>query len=214
MYCDPVPKIVDHEERRAAIARAFQQHAAEHGFAATSYAKVAAAAGISVGQIQHYFGDRHELLEFAYDDLVRRRDARVDACVSRGEAAHHSIRRILDDALRELLPLDDDRSREHRVGQQLRLEAAHDPALAALAQRAHRALHVRVRTAVGNGTSCGEVAAGVDAGVAATRILSVAYGLADVLALSPRPRRSRQVHEVLEPVVATVFTGRCRHHED
>ena len=55
---------------------------AEHGFAATTYARVAAAAGISVGLIQHYFADRHELLNYAYDDLIRRRDSRIDAVVA------------------------------------------------------------------------------------------------------------------------------------
>lgn len=203
-----MPKIVDHEQRRAQIARAFQQQVADHGFAAASYAKVAAAAGVSVGLIQHYFENRQDLLEHAFDDLVRRRDARIDAVVAAGEARHHSIRRILDEALRELIPLDDDRRREHRVTQQLRLEAGQDKRLAALAEGAHRALHVRVRTAVGNGKTCGEVEPDVEPGVAATRILAASYGLAEILALTGGHPR---LHDVFDPVVATVFTGVCHH---
>lgn len=206
-----MPKVVDHEERRRLIARAFQDHVAEHGVAATSYARVAASAGISVGLIQHYFADRHALVEHAYDDLVARRDARIDACVAAGEEAHLSIRQIIDRAVRELLPLDDQRRREHRVARQLQLAGARDPALADLAARAHDALHLRVRTTVDNGRACGEVEPGTDADVGATRIVSAIYGLADVLAVR-RPEGRPVVDPVIDPVVATVFSGECRRH--
>ncbi|WP_340536876.1 TetR/AcrR family transcriptional regulator [Nocardioides sp. GXZ039] len=213
-----MPKIVDHDQRRADIARAFQQQVAEHGFAATSYARVAAAAGISVGAIQYYFADRQALVAHAFDDLIRTRDARVDDRVEAGERAGLSIRGILDDALLEHLPLDDDRWREHRLGQQLRVEAAQDPDLAALATGAYDALHQRVRGAVLNGTRCGEVAAGVDPDAAAIRIIGATHGVADILALrSPHTldRRGRvriSHHDVLDPVLGTVFTGECTHH--
>lgn len=214
-YCLRVPKIVDHEERRRSIARAFQDHVAEYGFAATTYARVAASAGISVGLIQHYFTDRHALLEYAYDDLVRRRDERIDDCVAAGEDARWSIRKIIDHAVRELLPLDDQRRREHRVARQLQLAGSQDPALAALAKNAHDALELRVRTAVRNGTECGEVDPAVDAEVAAIRLVSAVYGLADLIAVRAVPARvsKRQTYsDVLDPVLGTVFTGECRRH--
>ncbi|HEY1133895.1 MAG TPA: hypothetical protein VGE77_04905 [Nocardioides sp.] len=62
------------------------------------------------------------------------------------------------------------------------------------------------------GTECGEVADGTDTDVAATWILSVAHGLADVVALTGDPTRAT-IDAVLDPVVATVFTGRCRRYE-
>ena len=212
-----MPKIVDHEERRQLIARAFQDHVAEHGFAATTYARVAASAGISVGLIQHYFTDRHALLEYAYDDLVRRRDERIDACVAAGEQAQWSIRKIMDDAVRELLPLDDERRREHRVARQLQLAGSQDPALAALARNAHDALELRVRTAVRNGTECGEVEPGIDAEIAAIRMVSAVYGVADLIAVRGNPARAamRRIYsDVLDPVLGTVFTGQCHRHTE
>lgn len=212
LYGPGVPKIVDHDQRRAEIARAWQHHVADHGFAATSYARVAGAAGISVGTIQYYFADRQALLEHGFADLVRSRDRRIDARVVEGEAAHRPIREIIDAALLELLPLDDERLREHRVTQQLRVEATQDPTLARLAADAHRGQHLRVRTAVDNGTRCGEVERGVDPDVAATRILAATLGLAGIVALPGAPTAPNP-HDVLDPVVATVFTGRCRQHD-
>ncbi|MEV8377541.1 TetR family transcriptional regulator C-terminal domain-containing protein [Kribbella sp. NPDC056861] len=210
LYDLRVPKIVDHQERRQLIAVAFQEQVAELGFSATTYARVAAGAGISVGLIQHYFADRHELLEYAYDDLIRRRDGRIDAAVAAGEKKRWSIRQILDRAMRELLPLDEQRRREHRIARQLQLTGSQDQALAALAMGAHEALCLRVRTAVSNGRECGEVEPDVDADVAALRIVSAIYGLADVLALQADATDNRTYSEVLDPVVATVFTGECR----
>ena len=212
LYDLRVPKIVDHEERRRLIADAFQAQVAELGFPMTTYARVAAAGNFSVGLIQHYFGDRHELLEFSYGDLIRRRDSRIDAGVAAGEAKRWSIRQILDNVVRELLPLDEQRRREHRVARQLQLASGQDPTLAALAVGAHEALRQRVRTAVCNGRECGEVAPGVDPDVAALRIISAVYGLADVLSLRTGPDDNRSYSDVLDPVVATVFSGQCRHH--
>lgn len=211
LYGLRVPKIVDHEERRQLIASAFQDQVAEHGFATTTYARVAAAAGISVGLIQHYFADRHELLNYAYDDLIRRRDSRIDAAVAAGEKKHWSIRQIIDRAVRELLPLDEQRRREHRIARQLQLASSQDPALGALALGAHDALCLRVRTAVRNGRECGEVEPGSDPDAAALRIVSAVYGLADVLSLRTSPASIRSSSDVLDPVVATVFSGQCRH---
>jgi AcrR family transcriptional regulator len=205
-----VPKIVDHEGRRRLIARAFQEQVAELGFATTTYARIAASANISVGLIQHYFADRHALVEFAYDDLIRCRDDRIEAGVAAGEKKRWPIRRIIDSVVRELLPLDEQRRREHRVARQLQLAAVQDPDLAVLAMGAHEALRQRVATAVRNGKECGEVEPEVDADVAAVRIISAVYGLADILSLRTDRQENRSHHQVLDPVVATVFTGECR----
>jgi hypothetical protein len=50
----------------------------------------------------------------------------------------------------------------------------------------------------------------VDADVAAVRIISAVYGLADILSLRTDRQQDRSHHQVLDPVVATVFTGECR----
>jgi len=204
-----MPKIVDHGARRDLIARAFAAHVAELGFSATTYARTAAATGYSVGTIQHYFGSRDELAQAAFDRLLADRDARISDVVAAGEAEEQPIRAILRRAVTELLPMDEARRREHRVTLWLRVEGQHDPTLARIASGSDADLHRRVAQAVVNGTRCGEVEPRVDPAVAASMVLATVHGLALELASGGGPA----AEEVLDPVLATVFTGRCRHHD-
>lgn len=209
LYDLTMPKVVDHVERRARIARAFAGLVAEHGFSATTYARTAATTGFSVGTVQHYFAARDDLARAAFDAILTDRDERIARIVADGEAARRPIRLLLRDALTALLPLDDGRRLEHRVLMWLRVEASQDPVLLGIARRVDADLHARVATAVTNGTGCGEVEPGTDVDVAAARVLATAHGLA-LAVENPGPPDPAAV---LDPVLATVFTGRCRRHD-
>lgn len=200
---------MDHDERRRLIAAAFRRHVAQLGLPATTLARVAAGAGVSVGQVQHYFTDRDDLLRFAYAAGLASTDARLQQVIDQGESEQRPIREILDRALRHLLPLDDERAEEATVALCLQVSALHDPALAEVAAATDRDRHSRIATAVANGKHCGEVATDVDPGLAASRILATVNGLASRMTYDPASRS--EVDAVLPPVLATVFTGRCRH---
>ncbi|NJP66580.1 TetR family transcriptional regulator C-terminal domain-containing protein [Streptomyces spiramenti] len=246
-----MPRVVDHDERRRSIARGYQRVLAEEGLARTSFVRVAEAAGISVGLIQHYFAGRDALLRFAYQDCVAAVEGRVSDRIRRGEAARLPISELLLGALGELLPLDPERGVEYRVRQHLLTTALTDQELSAVARAADARLLARVATAVENGKECGEVAADHDAGPSARAILAVTDGLAAAIALREPLRRGegrrvsggvlaegegdRDPHsasgvgvegaagvghlpaldpaDVLRPVLALAFTGRCRRHD-
>jgi TetR/AcrR family transcriptional repressor of bet genes len=78
-----MPKIVDHEQRRTEIVYALWLVIAEHGIEGVSLRHVAAAAGVSMGRIQHYFGTKDALVlagctalvGSAYDDYLETADA-------------------------------------------------------------------------------------------------------------------------------------------
>jgi TetR/AcrR family transcriptional regulator, transcriptional repressor of bet genes len=57
-----MPKIVDHDERRRMIAAAVTDIAATDGLGDVSFRTVADRAGVSVSLVQHYFGDKANLL--------------------------------------------------------------------------------------------------------------------------------------------------------
>lgn len=57
-----MPKIVDHDERRRQIAAVVSDIAATDGLANVSFRTVADRAGVSVSLVQHYFGDKANLL--------------------------------------------------------------------------------------------------------------------------------------------------------
>jgi AcrR family transcriptional regulator len=201
-----MPRVADHDQRRAQIARAFQRLLAAEGFPAASFSRVAAEAGVSIGLIQHYFSGKDALLRFAYDDAVRRMGARVRTRVADGEAVRRPIADVLVDSLLELLPLDPERDVEYRVRQGLQAQALHHAELADLARRAGRDLLGYVTTAIENGRERGEVAPSADPAFSARLILATVQGLADQVSLSgPDAFPAR---EVLRTVVATVFTER------
>ncbi|MDF5757372.1 TetR family transcriptional regulator [Spongiactinospora sp. TRM90649] len=118
-----MPRIADHDQRRAQIARAFQRLLAAEGFAGVSFSRVAAEAGVSVGLIQYYFTGKDALLRFAYEDGVSRMSERVRARVRDGEDAGLPMAEVLLDSLAELLPLDEERAVEYRVRQGLQTQA-------------------------------------------------------------------------------------------
>jgi AcrR family transcriptional regulator len=108
MYYKPMPKQVNHDERRRLIARALWRVVVEGGVAAVSFRTVAAEAGVSVALVQHYFGNRGDLLVWSVD---HQSDALGAAIAARTEAlgADRSPRRTLDVILRSFLPLDEER---------------------------------------------------------------------------------------------------------
>lgn len=57
-----MPKVVDHDERRRQIAAAVADIAATDGLGDVSFRVVAKRAGMSVALVQHYFGDKANLL--------------------------------------------------------------------------------------------------------------------------------------------------------
>ncbi|MGN9837679.1 TetR/AcrR family transcriptional regulator [Nonomuraea sp. H19] len=206
-----MPRVADHDERRAQIARAFQRLLAVEGVAGVSFSRVAAEAGISVGLIQHYFSSKDVLLRFAFEDAVSRMSERVQIRVRDGEAAGLPIGDLLLNSLAELLPLDPEREVEYRVRQGLQAQALHHAGLAEVARRAGGDMLDHVTAAIENGRRCGEVEPGVDAGLAARMILATVQGLADQVALSGAG--SFPACDVLRLSVATVFTGRCAAHD-
>ena len=66
---DHVPKRVNPDERREAIAEAVYQVIGDRGWDAVTLRDVASTAGVSMGQVQHYFSTKTEMLLFALTQL-------------------------------------------------------------------------------------------------------------------------------------------------
>jgi AcrR family transcriptional regulator len=73
-----VPKRVNPEERRQAIAEAVYQVIGERGWEAVTLRDVAGTAGISMGQVQHYFTTKTDMLLFALGHMRDRVLARLE----------------------------------------------------------------------------------------------------------------------------------------
>src|SRR5256885_2732805 len=111
-----MPRRTDHDARRRRIAEALLRLAGRDGLDAVSLRHVAAEAAVSMGQVQHYFATKGEMLRFALD-VVSERVAdrigrRVAALTDDGRDDPYTLVRTM---LAELLPLDEERRLEAYV---------------------------------------------------------------------------------------------------
>ncbi|MFD0411798.1 TetR/AcrR family transcriptional regulator [Kitasatospora sp. NPDC127116] len=120
-----MPKQVDHRERRETIARALWRVVERRGVTHLTMREVAQEAGISLGQLQHYFGSRAQMLSFAMDFAGEQSAQRVGLAVGALGGRPHP-RDVLRVMLVELLPLHADARATSRMGAAYVLEALHD----------------------------------------------------------------------------------------
>ncbi|UAL30858.1 TetR/AcrR family transcriptional regulator [Nocardioides rotundus] len=135
-----MPKIVDHEERRAELVDAVLRVIERDGVSAVSVRAVAAEAGRSPGSLRHYFSSQAELIAFTMAALASRVAERVRR---KGRSGATAL-----DLLSELLPLDADRVAEFEVWLELTTLSRTEPDLAPLVAEAHEGIDSVCRWAV------------------------------------------------------------------
>jgi AcrR family transcriptional regulator len=90
-----MPKQVDHEERRQAIAAAVCRLASQRGLDGVSLRHVAAEAGVSMGLVQHYFTTKDEMLLFAFQVISGRVEKRIGTALPQPPTARSLLRVLL-----------------------------------------------------------------------------------------------------------------------
>jgi AcrR family transcriptional regulator len=110
-----MPKKVDHHSRRATIAEAVWDLMSREGIEAVSMRRVAAQAEISLGQLQHYFASKEELLNFAFELVTERVAYRARTRQNPVRDEGPTPRDVVRNALIEMLPLDEERTRDAGV---------------------------------------------------------------------------------------------------
>ncbi|MEU5830009.1 TetR/AcrR family transcriptional regulator [Micromonospora tulbaghiae] len=118
-----MPKIVDHDARRAELARAMWRVVYRDGVGAATVRSIAAEAGWSPSALRHYFATQTELLVFAMEHVQAEAAQRIAADDRTG-----SPREVAQRILEQLLPLDRQRVREAEVWLLLAARAQTDPA--------------------------------------------------------------------------------------
>lgn len=206
-----MPRIADHEQRRRQIAVAVCDLIAERGFDAVTVARTAAAAGISVGLVQHYFPTKDEMLLHAFAHVSSSIRSRIDERIRAGAEHRRPISRVLAEALAQFLPLDAERRAEYRVSRAFAGRALDSPALAEIDAATARARLDELAQAVRNGKECGEVAEEVDPRPAAVRLAAVTEGLALQVYRAPGELDETAL-AIIEAELAVVFTGECRQY--
>ena len=189
-----MPKVVDHEERRAELGAAVWRLAARDGLEAVTVRRVAEEAGWSTGAVVHYFSDKEELLLFAFGmitDRVRRR-------LTEAEGRTSDPLDLARTWLVEGLPLDSERRAEVRVWFAFLGLALTRPALARAQRLTYRAWRGRVAELLGEAQERGQVRADVDCSAAAAALVAVVDGLAIQATFVPRALSGRRQAELVD----------------
>ena len=130
-----MPKLVNHDERRADISAAAAQAIDEYGLDRVRLVDVARLAHCTTGAVSHYFRDKDAVLaaalEYVLQDLTRYRAASIPEVIN-GDPVDAFILNIL-----EVLPIDTPRRRDWRVWIAFCGRAVSSPALAAIHREAY-----------------------------------------------------------------------------
>jgi AcrR family transcriptional regulator len=197
---ESVPKKVDHDARRRAIAEALLRLAAAEGLEAVSLRQVAAAAGVSMGAVQHYFATKDEMLAFAQEHQARRREQRITARLTAGGRVPTVRELVLVSAL-EVLPTDEQSRIDYLSGVAFFIRALREPAMAGRLAAGGQQLGSFFVAQLDRAQRAGDLAEGVDVRQEAQLLWSVVDGQSVAIVLGER---------TAEEAVATVeyYVGR------
>lgn len=163
----PVPKRVDHEERRREITQAVWRIAMAEGLAAVTLRRVAAEAGISMNLVQYYFTSKDQMIHYGLERVIEVAVARMSAEL---EAVRESgdPRAVVRAAVVGMLPVDEESRRTSAVYYAYMLYAITDAEIRAVVSGIPRQLAPRLVHLV----------SGVDPLVELEGLIAMASGLA------------------------------------
>jgi TetR/AcrR family transcriptional regulator, transcriptional repressor of bet genes len=198
-----VPKVVDHEERRAELASAVWRLASRDGLDAVTLRAVAAEAGWSTGALHHYFDDKEDLLLFAFRTVADRVGRRVDAARESATEPLELARALLAMGL----PLDAERRAETRVWFAFLGLALTRPVLARAQRAAYRHWRRLVASTLHEAQERGEIDPGIDPEREAAGLVALVDGLAVQASFEPRAIDRARMEELVDERLTALRAG-------
>jgi AcrR family transcriptional regulator len=193
-----MPKIVDHEERRAELSAAVWRLASREGLEAVTLRRVSAEAGWSTGALHHYFGDKEELLLFAFRTVADRVRRRLAAAAKATTEPLELARTLLTVGL----PLDAERRAEVRVWFAFLGLALTRPVLARAQRDAYRAWRRRLAKTLQEAQRRGELDRALDPEREAAGLIALVDGLAVQASFEPRALSGARQLELVDERLA------------
>lgn len=188
-----MPKVVDHEGRRAELAGALWRVALRDGFDAVTVRSVAEESAWSAGALRHYFPDKTGMVLFAIDVVVESVRQRIgDANATAGPPSPQLVQAHLE----QLLPLDDERRLESEVWFALVALAHRDAAAAQRRVEVDELVRGAVESAVTALAESGALGSEREPGAETARLHALLDGMVvQLLARPPRlsPQQARAI---------------------
>lgn len=195
-YDGPVPRVVDVERQKAAIAAATARLIASSGLEAVSLRSVAAEAGVSMGRVQHYFATKDDLLLEALQRSYRRMEWRIGQRLQHGTGGR---REVLVAILEELLAEDPETRDAIRINTAFATRALEDERIAAVLTEGDEEIQALAVAVVADARAAGLVGPDVDPELDGRVLFALATGLGSHVALygtSPEAARATLHHHL------------------
>ncbi|MEU9506178.1 TetR family transcriptional regulator C-terminal domain-containing protein [Micromonospora sp. NPDC048170] len=167
-----MPKIVDHEERRRHLGGAACVVLGRTGSAGMTVRAVANEAGMALATAQHYLPTREHMVRAAIDHLADRVVRRA-----RQIPAESITVEVIGQAVRQLVPLDEERTFEARVWLALTAESLVDDQIAVVLAESEVELRANLERLLALGQASGDIGAQVDARAEAAALTTLMDGL-------------------------------------
>jgi AcrR family transcriptional regulator len=168
-----VPRVVDHDERRAAIIRATWELIAEKGIDETNMRDIARVAGYAnAGTLSHYFVNKNDLLQRAYEYVYEATNERIAAaCV---DAVGIEAIRLMS---HEIAPLNAMTIHEASIAMSFWQRAIHDENLARTSRAAVAEWRSSLSGHVAVARERGEIRTALRDGVVVDQLLALLFGM-------------------------------------
>ncbi|MFI5979128.1 TetR/AcrR family transcriptional regulator [Streptomyces sp. NPDC051452] len=198
-----MPKVVDHEGRRAELAGALWRVALRDGFDAVTVRSVAEESAWSAGALRHYFPDKSEMVLFAIDFVVESVRQRIGhANTTAGSLSPQLVQAHLE----QLLPLDDERRLESEAWFALVALARRDPSAAQRRSEVDELIRGAVESAVVALEELGELGAERTRTAETARLHALLDGMVVQLLARPTRLSPQQAREILVQHLAELRT--------
>jgi AcrR family transcriptional regulator len=168
-----MPRIVDHDERRASIVHATWELIAEKGIDDASMRDIARIAGYAnAGTLSHYFTSKNDLLQRAYEYVFEATNERIAlACEDR--EGIEAVRLMS----REIAPMSGVTVREASIALSFWQRAIHDEGLARISRAAIAEWRTSLLAHFEVARERGEVATDLRIDVAVDQLVAILFGM-------------------------------------
>jgi AcrR family transcriptional regulator len=200
-----MPKIVDHQERRLAFAEAAYRVIARSGIDGLTVREIAKEAGFTTGALSHYFQSKDQVLIQAasYIGIV------VRAQMQDSQQSHKGLK-ALRLVVHQALPMTPDLQGAWRVWLGLWQRSGQNREVGNLMQMRYFEWLDRVAMLVEGAQATGELAADIDAKLAAQTIVAAVDGIGARVMLAGYDIPSRQQKAIIDNVIDNLPRGEGR----
>jgi TetR/AcrR family transcriptional repressor of bet genes len=184
-----MPLVVDHEQRRAAIAEVVKTMIAETGIASVTVRAVAKNAGFSSTIVSHYFRDKQDLLISAFASILEESPVKVESLMKKGASTL--------DCFDALLPINARNLRDWQAWFGFWGIVTHDPLMAEERLAGLKETQTLFGQILTYGISRNEMPENVDISFHANRLQIFMNGLVSIVIMQPEAWTAKKQREAL-----------------